>query len=93
MNDRWVAEAACAGQDLDLFYTETAANPHRALAFCQGCPVKPECLQEALADPYIGGVWGGTTGKARDEVRAGRLTLGHALGQGARMAALAKETA
>ena len=41
-----------------------------AKAVCARCPVAAECLAEAMADPSIVGVWGGTTETERAKVRA-----------------------
>jgi Transcription factor WhiB len=37
---------------------------------CAECPVRTECLRYALADPDLVGVWGGTTGAMRRDMRA-----------------------
>jgi WhiB family redox-sensing transcriptional regulator len=36
---------------------------------CQGCTVRQECLDVALADPDLTGLWGGTTPKERKAMR------------------------
>ena len=41
-----------------------------AKAVCTRCPVAAECLAEAMADPSIVGVWGGTSEKERAKVRS-----------------------
>ena len=60
----WAALAACAGRDPDkLFARGTEQN--RAKRICAPCPVRDECLAEAL-DNRIGiGVWGGMTERER----------------------------
>lgn len=40
-----------------------------AKAICRRCPVAPECLAEAMADPSIVGVWGGTGEGERAKLR------------------------
>ena len=42
-----------------------------AKATCQGCPVKPDCLEHALAKKEPWGVWGGFTTIERDRLLAG----------------------
>lgn len=60
----WWSAAACGGNDGDheLFFT---ASPDKAAATCRPCPVRAECLYDALiSDPPIG-VWGGLTRNKR----------------------------
>ncbi len=40
-----------------------------AQAVCEGCPVRWPCLDYALADESLDGVWGGTTTKERKRLR------------------------
>jgi len=49
---------------------ETAmATSARAKAICQLCPVKAECLQEALDNKIDHGIWGGLSVKERRRLR------------------------
>src|SRR3712207_9187953 len=60
----WTAMAACQRQDPDeLFVTGAAQN--RAKAVCMGCPVRTECLSDALDNRVEFGVWGGMTERER----------------------------
>jgi WhiB family redox-sensing transcriptional regulator len=60
----WTAEAACNTADPDeLFVTGAAQN--RAKAICMGCPVRTECLADALDNRAEFGVWGGMTERER----------------------------
>lgn len=58
------ATAACLGKP-DLFDSRAAADHRRARAYCSGCPITADCLDEALAvarqGPYAvpDGTWGG----------------------------------
>jgi len=73
----WMDDAACAapGVDPDLWFP--VLQPHRgqegvaiAIATCEACPVKAECLLHALNEPHLSdGIWAGLTG---DEIRAMR---------------------
>lgn len=63
VND-WTASAACNASDPDeLFVTGAAQN--RAKAVCMGCPVRAECLADALDNRVEYGVWGGMTERER----------------------------
>lgn len=60
----WWTDAACAGAP-EVFFT---ATPDKAIAICRPCPVRVECLHDAvIADPPIG-VWGGLTRKERRKI-------------------------
>lgn len=39
---------------------------------CSACPYKIECAEYAINNPDILGIWGGTTEKARREIRKAR---------------------
>ncbi len=65
-NDTWEKRAACAPQnltkstkDLDWFSSDKDIKYH-ARATCQNsCPVRRDCLQSALDNQMIHGIWGG----------------------------------
>src|SRR6478672_1041220 len=60
----WTTQAACNSADPDeLFVTGAAQN--RAKAVCMGCPVRTECLADALDNRVEFGVWGGMTERER----------------------------
>ncbi len=60
----WSALSACRDTDPDeLFVTGAAQN--RAKAVCMGCPVRTECLSDALDNRVEFGVWGGMTERER----------------------------
>jgi WhiB family redox-sensing transcriptional regulator len=57
-------QLACRSADPDALFVEGAAQ-NRAKALCFGCPVRTECLAEALDNRYEFGVWGGMTERER----------------------------
>ncbi len=60
----WTAASACRVSDPDdLFVTGAAQN--RAKQVCLGCPVRTECLADALDNRVEFGVWGGMTERER----------------------------
>ena len=75
------AQALCAQVGGDLFFLQDDAQGNRtkpgfltweirmAKSVCQQCPVKQPCLDEALKNPSLQGVWGGTTGNERRRLR------------------------
>jgi WhiB family transcriptional regulator, redox-sensing transcriptional regulator len=60
----WTARSACRDTDPDeLFVTGAAQN--KAKLVCRGCPVRAECLADALDNRVEFGVWGGMTERER----------------------------
>ncbi len=45
---------------------------HSRRALCEGCQVRHDCLEAALADSDLVGLWGGATDAERREIRQGR---------------------
>src|SRR5580704_14512713 len=60
----WTLRAACRGVAPDELFTSGAAQ-HRAKSVCRGCPVRTECLADALDNRVEFGVWGGLTERER----------------------------
>ncbi|MEY9876590.1 hypothetical protein ABH931_006100 [Streptacidiphilus sp. MAP12-33] len=68
----WLDNAACADTPSPLFHAESAQGQQRAIAtYCVGCPVRAECLADALATPphQDQGVRGGLTARERRALR------------------------
>ena len=57
-------QAACKDTDPDLLFVQGAAQ-HLAKAVCMTCPVRAECLADALDNRVEFGVWGGMTERER----------------------------
>ncbi len=60
----WTKQAACRKGNPDDLFVQGAAQ-HQAKVICQSCPVKTECLADALDNRIEFGVWGGMTERAR----------------------------
>lgn len=60
----WAARGACRTADPDTLFVQGAAQ-NRAKAVCLGCPVRTECLADALDHRIEFGVWGGMTERER----------------------------
>jgi WhiB family redox-sensing transcriptional regulator len=73
----WLCEAACVGEDPDLFFPVGTTGPAldevaAAKRVCARCPVTRECLAWALDSRQTAGVWGGMCEEERTELlRAG----------------------
>ena len=60
----WTARAACRDDSPDNLFVQGAAQ-NRAKSICLGCPVRTECLADALDNRVEFGVWGGLTERER----------------------------
>ncbi|MEO3765345.1 WhiB family transcriptional regulator [Streptomyces phytophilus] len=70
----WSAQAACRTADPDELFVQGAAQ-NRAKAVCTGCPVRTECLADALDNRVEFGVWGGMTERERRALLRRRPTV------------------
>lgn len=64
----WFAQAECRGTGPRKFFPE--GHESAAHAICQRCPVRVACLDYALDDPTLVGIWGGTNETQRDHLRS-----------------------
>lgn len=66
----WANNAACRGQNLALFFTESKTGVEQAKRICARCPVREDCLDEVLRAENDAryGVYGGLTGKERTQL-------------------------
>ena len=62
--DDWSSLAACRNSEPDELFVPGAAQ-NRAKAVCLGCPVRTECLADALDNHTEFGIWGGMTERER----------------------------
>ncbi|WP_106536598.1 WhiB family transcriptional regulator [Haloactinopolyspora alba] len=62
--DDWTSLAACRSTEPDELFVPGAAQ-NRAKAVCLGCPVRTECLADALDNKTEFGIWGGMTERER----------------------------
>jgi len=60
----WSPKAACKTQQPDELFVR-GAEQNKAKQICAGCPVRTECLAEALDNQIEWGVWGGMTERER----------------------------
>jgi WhiB family redox-sensing transcriptional regulator len=61
---QWSKDAACRSVDPDELFAGSAGQ-NRAKAVCTGCPVRTECLADALDNRVEWGVWGGMSERER----------------------------
>lgn len=66
----WMAAANCAGVDPDLFFPKRGEDSAAAKAVCRGCTVRQDCLDYALRQRELFGIWGGTSERERRHIRS-----------------------
>ena len=54
--------------DTEIFFPVTAGEEAEALAVCATCPVRAQCLEQALRDGERDGIWGGATPEERRRI-------------------------
>src|ERR1043165_4701634 len=59
-NEMWANVALCKKSAPDELFVR-GAEQHKAKVVCGACPVRAECLAEALDNQIEWGVWGGLT--------------------------------
>lgn len=64
----WVADAACIGFEMMIFFPGADGDAQPALRICENCPVRVECLEYALESRQRYGVWGGATERQRRSI-------------------------
>ena len=60
----WAMSAACRNAAPDALFVR-GAEQNKAKQVCTGCPVRTECLADALDNEIEWGVWGGMTERER----------------------------
>lgn len=73
----WHDGAACkpalwVGKQRPEWFIDVGRSARPAKAVCNSCPVVEECLAEALANPWMLGIWGGTSERQRLAIRRKR---------------------
>lgn len=70
----WMADGRCVDADPEVFFADHQGDRHSRLAkaVCATCGVREPCLEYALRDPGLDGVWGGLTARERGALRSGR---------------------
>lgn len=67
----WQEDASCIEIGPEPFFQEKGGQtPTAVRGLCVACPVQTQCLNMALNDPHLMGVWGGTSERERALMRA-----------------------
>ena len=71
VEEQWQDRALCAQTDPEAFFPEKGGSTREAKRICQGCEVKPECLEYALHNDERFGIWGGLSERERRRLKRG----------------------
>ncbi|WP_432571218.1 WhiB family transcriptional regulator [Kineococcus sp. SYSU DK005] len=71
----WASRGACKSATADDLFVQGSAQ-NRAKTICGGCPVRTECLADALDSRVEFGVWGGMTERERRALLKRRPNVG-----------------
>ena len=72
----WHADAECAGADPELFFNDASrawplGRVAAAMSYCDPCPVKAECLADALVHDDVYAIRGGLLPDQRAQLKRG----------------------
>jgi WhiB family redox-sensing transcriptional regulator len=68
----WQAFALCSEVDPEMFFPELGQPSAPAKKICAGCEVRTECLDYAMDNGELFGIWGGTSERERKAMRRRR---------------------
>lgn len=68
----WREQALCAQADPEAWFVDKGGSTKPAKRVCARCPVRPECLTDALANDERFGVRGGLSERERRRLKAGQ---------------------
>jgi len=75
----WHDRAACFGHpDADLWFPLEGEHGEEGKRICAGCPVRDQCLTDALERHEMHGTWGGATERVRRHLRHFHARCPHA---------------
>jgi len=69
--EKWHEQALCAETDPEAFFPEKGGSTRDAKKICQGCAVRVDCLEYALANDERFGIWGGLSERERRRLKRG----------------------
>lgn len=73
----WMAEALCAEAEGNLWFPDVnSPDAKYAKSICAECPVVDECLDYAVQNKIVEGIWGGMTPNERKRKMKGRQRRG-----------------
>jgi WhiB family redox-sensing transcriptional regulator len=70
--NEWLEKAECKNVDPEIFFPEQGESLKPARKYCDICMVREECLEYAVVNFIVEGVWGGTSGRQRRALKKQR---------------------
>jgi WhiB family transcriptional regulator, redox-sensing transcriptional regulator len=70
-NETWIDRAICPTTAPNQFFAEKGGPAGAAKRVCAGCPVTQDCLEFALRNKEMYGIWGGASPKERRQMLRG----------------------
>jgi WhiB family transcriptional regulator, redox-sensing transcriptional regulator len=64
----WAKDARCREHPDVNFFPGRGESSAAAKAVCRGCAVRAECLDYAVSDPELTGIWGATSRQERQSL-------------------------
>tara|TARA_Y100000361_G_C11091414_1_gene306636 strand:- start:115 stop:402 length:288 start_codon:yes stop_codon:yes gene_type:complete len=65
----WADQGKCRDLQTDIFFAEGGKQAKLAKVICVACPVREECLDYAIRNFELYGIWGGYTAPERRDLR------------------------
>lgn len=81
MNHAWEFQAACRNVPENFWFPGRGESIEPAMLYCRSCPVRVNCMQEALDQHINVGIYG-SSDRQRRTIRKLGLTAEQALEQG-----------
>ena len=72
----WRLSALCRGADPETFFPKRGESTRPAKAICAGCPVKMDCLEDAIIRNEPAGVRGGRSLEERKKLKRKAVKAG-----------------
>jgi WhiB family redox-sensing transcriptional regulator len=72
-SNSFIEFAKCKNNKQIDFFSTTTSGSKIAQKFCEDCPVKMPCLEYALQENILHGVWGGLPTRARIRIKRNKL--------------------
>lgn len=61
--------SACLDTPAEMFFPEKGGSADEAKAVCASCAIREPCLEYAIANNEVFGIWGGHTQRERQRIR------------------------
>jgi len=69
LREPWMSDALCAETAPEMFFPEKGTSSAAAKKVCAACDVRERCLEYALSNNLLDGIYGGLSPKERARLR------------------------